>query len=164
MLTDGTGKTKGSLPRDQRAGAKAVMSRTLAGTCVCGAVRYEVADSFRYACNCHCSQCRRATGSAFKPLAGVERKHFSLVAGAHNLLTLGTELNHDARCAACGSLLYSMVREGEWVHVAMGSLLDDPTIRPTEHIFVASKAPWFTITDDLPQFAEHAVGAPLNRP
>ena len=42
------------------------------------------------------------------------------------------------------------------MHVAMGSLVDAPTIRPTEHIFVGSKAPWFEITDDLPQFEEHA--------
>jgi hypothetical protein len=39
----------------------------------------------------------------------------------------------------------------------MGTLVDAPTIRPTKHIFVGSKAPWFTITDDLPQYEEHAV-------
>ena len=63
------------------------------------------------------------------------------------------ELNY-TRCAACGSLLFSVVRDGEWVHVALGSLVDEPSIRPTEHIFVGSKAPWFEITDDLPQYAE----------
>jgi hypothetical protein len=41
------------------------------------------------------------------------------------------------------------------VHVAMGSLTDVPSIRPTEHIFVGSKAPWFEITDDLPQSEEY---------
>jgi hypothetical protein len=51
----------------------------------------------------------------------------------------------------CGSLLFSIVRDGAYVHVAMGSLIDDPSIRPTEHIHVGSKAPWFEITDDLPQ-------------
>ena len=43
------------------------------------------------------------------------------------------------------------MREGGWVHVAMGSLVDDPTIRPSDHIYVGSKAPWFEITDDLPR-------------
>jgi hypothetical protein len=38
----------------------------------------------------------------------------------------------------------------------MGSLVDAPSIRPTSHIFVGSKAPWFDITDDLPQFEEYA--------
>jgi hypothetical protein len=55
-------------------------------------------------------------------------------------------------CKACGSLLYSVVRDGKFVHVTMGTLVDDPSIRPTRHIFVGSKAPWFTITDDLPQY------------
>ena len=63
---------------------------------------------------------------------------------------------HDTRCGACGSLLYSVVRDGAYVHVALGSLVDAPSIRPTKHIFVGSKAPWFEITDDLPQFEEHA--------
>ena len=47
------------------------------------------------------------------------------------------------------------LRDGAYVHVAMGSLVDDPTIRPTEHIFVGSKAPWFEIADDLPQSEEY---------
>jgi hypothetical protein len=47
------------------------------------------------------------------------------------------------------------VRAGAFVHVAMGTLLDDPSIRPSRHIFVGSKAPWLTITDDLPQYEEH---------
>ena len=58
------------------------------------------------------------------------------------------------RCGACGALLFSVVRGGDFVHVAMGSLVDAPSIRPTEHIFVGSKAPWFEITDDLPQHEE----------
>ena len=41
------------------------------------------------------------------------------------------------------------------MHVALGSLVDDPGIRPTKHIFVGSKAPWFEITDDLPQLDEY---------
>ena len=49
-------------------------------------------------------------------------------------------------------LLYSVVRDGKFVHVTMGTLVDDPSIRPTRHIFVGSKALWFTITDDLPQY------------
>jgi hypothetical protein len=68
---------------------------------------------------------------------------------------------NDAHCKVCGSLLYSVVRDGTFVHVAMGTLIDDPTIRPTAHIFVGSKARRFTITDDLPQYEEHVVAAGL---
>jgi hypothetical protein len=45
--------------------------------------------------------------------------------------------------------------DGEYVHVALGSLVDESSIRPAEHIFVYSKAPWFEITDDLPQNDEY---------
>jgi hypothetical protein len=62
---------------------------------------------------------------------------------------------NDTHCKRCGSLLYSVVRAGTFVHVAMGTLVDAPSIRPNKHIFVGSKAPWFEITDDLPQYQEH---------
>jgi hypothetical protein len=119
-------------------------------------VRYRVADAFLYAANCHCSRCRAATGSAFKPFAGIERDKLELMDGTDNLLVVGDAELNDTRCRACGSLLFSVVRNGDYVHVAMGSLVDSPSIRPTAHIFVGSKAPWFEITDDLPQFEEHA--------
>jgi hypothetical protein len=130
--------------------------RLLAGKCGCGAVRYRVADEFRYAQNCHCSQCRAATGSAFKPFAGIERHKLEIIDGSDSLLVFGEEDLNDTRCGRCGSLLFSVVRDGAYVHVAMGSLEDEPSLRPTGHIFVGSKAPWFEITDDLPQFEEYA--------
>lgn len=132
-------------------------ARILAGECCCRAVRYEVADQFAYALNCHCSNCRRTTGSAFKPFAGIPRDKLSITSGSDNLLIHGDKAAHDAHCSRCGSLLYSLVRDGAFVHVAMGTLIDDPSIRPAAHIFVGSKAPWFTITDDLPQHREHVV-------
>ncbi len=128
-------------------------TRTLTGACMCRAVSYRVADAFGYAMNCHCSNCRRTTGSAFKPFAGIERGRLQIIEGG-NLLIVGEANAHDAHCGACGSLLYSVVRDGAFVHVAMGTLVDAPTIRPSAHIFVGSKAAWFTITDDLPQYDE----------
>ena len=130
-------------------------SRALAGACLCGAVRYVVENQFRYALNCHCSKCRRATGAAFKPFAGIERSKLRVTAGAEHLLVFGEESSaHDVRCAKCGSFLYSIVREGTFAHVTLGTLTGNPSIRPTAHIFVGSKAPWFAITDDLPQHQE----------
>ena len=128
--------------------------RVLAGKCECGAVRYQVADAFRYAANCHCSRCRAATGSAFKPFAGIERGKLEVTEGQDLLLVVGEQNSNDTRCGTCGSLLFSVVRDGAYVHVAMGSLVDAPAIRPASHIYVGSKAPWFEITDDLPQFEE----------
>ncbi|WP_306224184.1 GFA family protein [Bosea beijingensis] len=130
--------------------------RRLKGRCYCGAARFEVADAFRYAANCHCSQCRRTTGSAFKPFAGIERAKLAVTAGADALLIVGEPDNHNAHCRCCGSLLFSVVREGAYVHVALGTLDDAPSLRPDHHIFVGSKAPWYDITDDLPQFEGHS--------
>jgi hypothetical protein len=129
-------------------------TRSLRGSCECGAVRYEVDDAFRYSLNCHCSRCRAATGSAFKAFAGIERQRLRLTQGVDRLLVHGDDDLNDTRCATCGSLLYSVVRGGEWVHVALGSLVDEPGIRPTGHIYVGSKAPWYEIADELPQYDE----------
>lgn len=142
------------------ANSQKASDRTLAGKCFCGSVHYAVADEFIYAANCHCSNCQRTTGSAFKPFAGIERDKLVVTKGEDDLMIFGDENGNNTHCRACGSLLYSVVRAGVFVHVAMGTLIDDPTIRPTKHIFVGSKAPWFTITDDLPQYEEHVVVAP----
>ncbi len=128
------------------------MTTQLSGECLCGSVGYRVADDFAYAINCHCSQCRRATGSAFKPFAGIEYSKLSLTRGHDALMTYGDEgATHDVHCRLCGSLLYSVVRSGKYVHVTMGTLTSEPCIRPSMHIFTASKAAWHDITDDLPQ-------------
>ena len=126
----------------------------LSGKCLCGAVHYCVDDDFDYAMNCHCSNCRRATGSAFKSFAGIKKDRLKITGGEENILKYGDDVGHDIHCKSCGSLLYSVVRGGEYAHVTMGTLVDAPSIRPEMHIYVASKAPWHEITDDLPQYAE----------
>ena len=132
-------------------------ARILAGECYCRAMGYAVVDAFEYALNCHCSNCRRTTGSAFKPFAGIARDQLRVTKGNDDLMIYGDATGHNAHCRRCGSLLYSLVRNGAYVHVAMGTLVDDPSIRPTAHIFVGSKAPWYSITDDLPQYEGHVV-------
>jgi len=127
----------------------------LRGQCMCRSVTYKVEDEFEYALNCHCSDCRRATGSAFKSLAGIKLEKLCLIEGQDITMIYGDDFAHDMHCGKCGSLLYSVVREGKYAHVAMGTLVDSPSIRPSKHIFVSSKAPWFDITDDLPQHDDH---------
>ncbi len=131
-------------------------SQTLIGKCLCGAIHYAVTDEFKYALNCHCSDCRRATGSAFKAFAGIERRKLEITQGEEQVLIFGdAAANHDVHCKVCGSLLYSVVNEGAFVHVTMGTLVESPSIRPSAHIFVGDKAPWFEITDNLPQHEGH---------
>jgi hypothetical protein len=128
--------------------------RRLTGGCYCGAVGYTAADAFDYALICHCGNCRRTTGSAFKPFAGIPRDHLTLTHGADRLMVYGDDQTNNTHCGTCGSLLYSVVRDGQWVHVVMGTLIDAPSTRPSAHIFVGSKAPWHDITDALPQYQE----------
>ncbi len=125
------------------------MTKRLKGGCLCGDVRYTVADEFDYALICHCSQCRRATGSAFKPFGGIARDKLKVTRG--KVRRFGSASTHNAHCHSCGSLLYSIVQRGKMAHVTYGTLTDAPSLKPTAHIFVASKAPWYEILDDLPR-------------
>lgn len=111
-------------------------------------------DEFVYALNCHCSNWRRATDSAFKAFAGIERGKPGITEGMDNVLIFGEENAHDVCCKTCGSLLYSVARDGAFVHVTLGTLVYTPGIRPGPHIFVGSKAPRFTMTDSLPRHDE----------
>jgi hypothetical protein len=124
----------------------------LRGECECGAVAFTVADEFEYASNCHCANCRASTGSAFKPFAGIARQQLEITRGADRLMIVGEPANNHTRCAACGSLLFSVVQDGARGHVALGALRDTPSLLPQNHMFVGSKAPWYEIRDDLPQF------------
>ena len=127
-------------------------TRLLRGECYCRTVSFTVRDAFEYALYCHCGECRRRTGAASKPFAGAPADSLSITGGAESILRLGEGIGYHASCGKCGSLLYSLVRDGAYVHVAMGALIDAPTITPTAHIFVGSKAPWDVICDGLRQF------------
>ena len=83
-------------------------SRMLTGRCECRAVGYRVPDAFLYSGNCHCSNCRASTGSAFKPFAGIERDKLEIVQGGDTLLVWGDDNENHTRCGVCGSLLYSV--------------------------------------------------------
>ena len=128
----------------------------LRGACACGATEYEVEDAFVYAMNCQCSKCRAATGSAYKPMGGIEREKLRVTREDVPLFVWGDPDAGDVRCGECGSFLYSVVRDGKWVHVTLGSLVGAPTKVPDHHIFAGSKAEWEEIGDGLPQFTEYA--------
>jgi hypothetical protein len=127
----------------------------LVGKCLCGAVRYAVEGPFRYAGYCHCSGCRAGSGSAFSAFAGIDKSKLHVTDGANRIALF--EKNPDnvvSFCRLCGSSLFALVRDGQFFHVTLGTLVDDPGIRPMFHIFVGSKAPWHEITDSLPQYVE----------
>ena len=94
----------------------------LLGSCLCGNVGYAVADAFEYAMNCHCSQCRRSTGAAFKPPAGIAAADLAGVRGEQAILRFGDGHGHDVHCRVCGSLLYGN-RLGSRKRPVMGQLV-----------------------------------------
>ena len=126
----------------------------LRGRCACNAIAYEVSDEFVVAYNCHCSNCRATTGSAFLPWGEIEGEKLRVTKGPESLLVDGDpDANYAMRCAHCWSLLY-WTRD-DYVRVPYGTLIDEPTLKPTAHMFVGSKAPWHEILDDLPQHDEY---------
>jgi hypothetical protein len=125
----------------------------LNGQCLCGEVRFTVEDSFAYAFYCHCSRCRLRTGSAFASIAGIGIDKVQVVAGREHLLIEGEcSDSYGARCGKCHAFLFAAVRDGKYMHVSLGMLVDAPGRVPDHHIYVGSKAPWYQITDSLPQY------------
>jgi hypothetical protein len=130
----------------------------LKGRCGCHTVEYEVSDEFVVAFICHCSNCRATTGSAFLPWGEIKREKFRVTKGVASLTLVGDErADHEMRCAVCWSLVYwtRTAPEGAYVRVPYGTLVDEPTLKPTAHMFVGSKATWYEILDDLPQHDEY---------
>ncbi|MCX5497373.1 GFA family protein [Kaistia dalseonensis] len=128
----------------------------LIGRCQCGRVEYAVEDAFLYAGYCHCQNCRLRTGSAFSTFAGIEPAKFEITQGAEDLTVFGDVRAGERFCRFCGSTLFALVNEGTMVHVQMGTLIDVPTVRPREHIFVGSNAPWHVVAKDgTPHYARH---------
>ena len=128
----------------------------LRGRCSCNAVAYEVSDEFVVAYNCHCSNCRAMTGSAFLPWGEIEPEKLRMTKGTDSLILIGDAHGHHARrCGKCFSLLYWTGYEGK-IRVPYGSLIDEPALKPMAHMFVGSKAPWYEIHDDLPQHDEYS--------
>ncbi len=127
------------------------------GSCLCGAVAFEVAGPIHGIWFCHCSKCRRANGAAFQAGAVCESASFRWLRGEERTAQYRMPSGYRrAFCATCGSPAPMYVEDTPYVWLPVGALDGDPGIRPTHHIFVGSKAPWFEITDKLPQHAEHA--------
>jgi rhodanese-related sulfurtransferase len=126
------------------------------GSCLCGGVKYQINGLLSHARHCHCSMCRKAQGAAFRSRASAKATEFEWLQG-ENLVTFyeSSPGNHRGFCRACGSPVVTKFSDAksEYCGVPLGPLDDDPGVRPELHVHVASKAPWYTITDDLPQFA-----------
>lgn len=129
------------------------------GSCLCGAVAFVIEGQPLRAVNCHCSRCRRARSAAHAAnlFTSVEGVRFTRGEdGRVSYRVPGARFFTQVFCRTCGSPMPRIDRERGIAVVPMGSLDDDPGIRPQYHIFVDSKAPWYDIADELPRYAEMA--------
>ena len=125
----------------------------LGGSCLCGGIRYEIRGPLGRVSHCHCAMCRKAHGAAFATYGRVERTDFVLVSGADEIASYQSSPGVSRTfCKRCGSTLqFISDKRPSIFSLALGTLDDNPNVEASLHIFVGSKAPWFQITDDLPQ-------------
>jgi hypothetical protein len=133
------------------------------GSCLCGGVKFEITRAVGPFELCHCSRCRKASGSAFVAGLGVKRADFRLVQGEDLIETFEAPLRESPPpyrthfCRRCGSPVPDSSGDTPWLEVPAGLFDDDPQLRPDKHIFVDVKSPWFKIMDDLPQLDRAAL-------
>ncbi|THB70480.1 MAG: GFA family protein [Gammaproteobacteria bacterium] len=127
------------------------------GSCLCGAIEYEVEKPFLFFKYCHCSRCRKITGSAFSPNIMVKAPQFRWSKGKDCVKRFEPEtakLFSSGFCPTCGSNMPWYSRNERYVIIPAGTLDKDPEYAPQKNIFWNSRAPWFTDACDLEKFAE----------
>ncbi len=135
------------------------MAQTLfSGGCLCGAVQYEISGEASHFYHCHCSRCRKATGTghASNMLVASDRVVWRKGEGrVRRYKVPEAERFASVFCSECGSPLPRVVPEIGAVVIPAGSLDAEPEIRPQARIFWVSRVGWSCETGDLPVFAEY---------
>lgn len=134
-------------------------NEVLRGSCLCRAVTYEVRAPFLEFAHCHCSRCRKATGSSHATNLYVSPGRFNWVSGQDKAVRF--DLPSAASfattfCGNCGGPLPHHTRSARVIVVPAGSLDDVPRREPRVHIFWGSRAPWTSNAAGLPEFDEYA--------
>lgn len=137
------------------------------GSCLCGAVRFEVAGPYKWMAHCHCSMCRKHHGTLHGTTLGVDKRNFRWLSGEADVVHYRSSPAFERPfCRHCGSTLPDT--SGDAAIVPAGTLHEDPGIKPRAHIFVKWKSPMWDIEDGLPQFDEYPPGfegaATVSRP
>jgi hypothetical protein len=130
----------------------------LTGGCLCGSVRYEVAELPVKASYCHCTRCQRRTGTAASAQARIVPGSLRIAQGEDLVKEWKPEDGFGKWfCSRCGGALWSRGADGEIWSVRMGTFDSDPGVRPSHRQYVAYAAVWEPIPDDgLPRFPEAA--------
>ena len=133
------------------------MSKSIKGSCLCGAVSYQFHGPeyvFQY---CHCSRCRKFTGSAHATNIIVAPDQFEWLTGTDQVGRFEhPEAKHFATCFCrqCGSSLPWEAQSGGAVVIPAGTLDEDPDIRPSQNIFWKNRVAWREAVESLPHYDE----------
>lgn len=122
------------------------------GSCLCGGVKYETSGPLVYAGYCHCSQCRKFSGSELSAFGGLAASDLSIVQGANLLGSYDKSPATRMRfCTRCGSSLFTEKLLTNMVHLRLGTLDTEAAIWPQFHVHVDSMPRWSSICDGLPR-------------
>lgn len=120
------------------------------GSCLCGAVTFEVTGDLPAPDACHCRKCRKHSGHYFAS-TDVPRSAVTIHGGERVTWFQSSDRVRRGFCAVCGSSLFWDPPARDWIGIAMGAF-DTPTRTHLRiHIFVADKGDYYDITDGLPQ-------------
>ena len=126
----------------------------ITGRCECGKVKYQVQGELADYCHCHCSVCRRIHGAAFVTWGGIARAEFSYVSGEDNVGSYAFSDRADSLfCKTCSStILVDFKPEADMLYITLGTVDGNIDCPDGFHQFAGSKAPWYEISDNLPQY------------
>jgi ADP-ribosyl-[dinitrogen reductase] hydrolase len=125
------------------------------GSCLCGAVEYEVDQLDMPIGHCHCRTCRKAHAAMFASTAGVKREHFRWLKGEEKLTAFESspgKLRHF--CSVCGSHLVAERLAQSHVIVRVATLDEDPGSKPAMRIWRSQDVPWLQDGKDMPSYQE----------
>ncbi len=132
---------------------------SLKGSCLCGAVRYEVDRLDMPIGHCHCLTCRKAHAAAFATTAGVMREHFRWTGGEDRLSAFYSSPGKLRRfCSVCGSHLIAERPTDPHVILRVATLDDDPGMKPTMHIWTSHDVPWLSDDETVLAYPEWPAG------
>ena len=125
------------------------------GKCLCEAIEFEVVGQLPNIYQCHCSQCRKITGSSSNSGLIVPVKQFRWIRGTEHICSYADPSGYRSDfCCRCGSPVPNPLREKPMYWVPVGLLEGEPQLEVAAHIYVDSKACWDTIPGNGRQFQE----------
>lgn len=131
------------------------METKLEGSCLCGGIAFEISGKIGALGACHCSMCRKVSGSAFAVFAMVRSKYFRFTRGEDLVRRYESSPGrHRCFCGRCGATLGEIDLDAPSFPIAAGLLDGDPGRRLAGHEYVGSKAEWYAIEDSLPRHDE----------